>query len=316
MAGTGWGIILQGGFLLFFDLLHAVSVPDEGPALPPLAAFDGPEHQPFVLEGRGQAALLVHGFGGTPAEMRGLAEALHAEGWTAQALLLPGFGTELATLTGRQSKEWLDAVEKAGHELVVSGHRPLLLVGYSMGAALSLAAANTIRPSGLVALAPFYWEEQWWTRVVEFFVRPFLPIGFRPLRKADFANPQLRQGIAKFVPGLDLDDPATQAAMRDFRAPLGLIDQVRVLSRRVWATAQQVGLPVLVVQGTRDSVVRTPQTRRLAARLAQPPRYVEVDSEHNLTMPDNPVWPEVRAAVISFAREIALREARDDIIAG
>jgi esterase/lipase len=316
MAGTGWGIVVQGGFLFFFDLLHALTMPKEGPALPPLAAFDGPEHQPFVLDGRQPAALLVHGFGGTPAEMRGLAEALHAEGWTAQAILLPGFGTELATLTGRRSKEWLDAVEKAAHELVSSGHRPLLLVGYSMGAALSLAMANTIRPAGLVALAPFWWEEKWWTPVVEFFVRPFLPIGFRPLRKADFANPQLRQGIAKFMPGIDLDDPATQAAMREFRVPLGLIDQVRALSRRVWATAPEVGSPALVVQGTRDSVVRTPQTRRLAARLAQPTRYVEVNSEHDLTMPDNPVWPEVRSAVVSFAREMAHREGLDDIMAG
>ena len=65
-------------------------------------------------------------------------------------------------------------------------------------------------------------------------MRPFLPIGFRPLRKADLADPKLRQGLAKFMPGIDLDDPATQAALRDFRMPLGLIDQLRGLSRRIW----------------------------------------------------------------------------------
>jgi hypothetical protein len=27
--GTGWGIIIQGGFLLFFDLIHALRVPIE-----------------------------------------------------------------------------------------------------------------------------------------------------------------------------------------------------------------------------------------------------------------------------------------------
>jgi carboxylesterase len=309
VAGTGWGIVVQGGFLFFFDLLNAVTVPEEEPPLPPLAAFDGPEHEPFTLIGGQPAALLVHGFGGTPAEMRGLAEALHGEGWTAKALLLPGFGADFARLTETRSTEWLAAVERAGHELAASGHRPLLLVGYSMGAALSLVLANTIRPAGLVALAPFWWEERWWTSAVEFFVRPFLPIGFRPLRKADFANPQLRQGIAKFMPGIDLDDPVSQAAMRDFRVPLGLIDQVRALSRRVWAAAPGIGAPVLVVQGASDSVVRVPQTRRLVARLAQPVRYLEVNSDHDLTMPDNPVCPEVEAAVVGFAREIALRES-------
>jgi esterase/lipase len=308
LAGAGWGIIVQCGFLFFFDLLHAVTVPKQEPALPVLAAFDGPEHQPFVLNGGEPAALLVHGFGGTPAEMRGLAGVLRDAGWTAQAILLPGFGIDIARLTETRSSEWLDAVDRAGQELASAGHRPLLLVGYSMGAALSLVLANTLRPAGMVALAPFRWEEKWWTSSVEFFVRPFLPIGFRPLRHADFGDSRLRQGIAKFMPGIDLDDPATQAAMRDFRVPMGLIDQVRALSRRVWAAAPEVAVPVLVVQGTRDRVARLPQTRRLVARLAQPVRYLEVDSDHDLTMPDNMAWPEVEAAVVGFAREIAGRE--------
>jgi hypothetical protein len=59
--------------------------------------------------------------------------------------------------------------------------------------------------------------------------------------------------------------------------------------------------------------VRTAQTRRLVARLAQPVRYVELNSDHDLTTPDNPVWPEVKAALVNFAREIAQRESLNDI---
>ncbi len=309
-GGNGWGIIVQGGFLFFFDLLHAVAVPRKEAALPAMDIFSGPEHAAFRLEGNpgannvAPAALLVHGFGGTPAEMRGLGEALHREGWTVEALLLPGFGADIATLTARQSTEWLDAVAAAAQRLRDAGHRPLLLVGYSMGATLALALAGKIRPDGLIVLAPFWWAEQPWTRVVEFFVRPFLPIGFRPLRKADFGDPKLREGIAKFMPGLNLDDPATQTAIRDFRVPLGLIDQVRTLSRRMWAALPQVTAPTLVVQGTRDSVVRTPQTRRLLRRLPNGARYVEVEAEHDLTLPENPAWPQVEAAVVTFARDV------------
>lgn len=303
-AGNGWGIIVQGGFLFVFDLLHALAVPRREPALPALDIFAGPEHAAFRLNGDKPAALLVHGFGGTPAEMRALAAALNNAGWTAEAILLPGFGADIATLTERRHEEWLAAVETAARRLTGEGHRPLLLVGYSMGAALALRAAGTIRPAGVIALAPFWWAEQWWTRPVEFFVRPFLPIGFRPLRKADFSSPQLRQGIGKFMPGLDLDDPAAQAAMRDFRVPLGLIDQVRGLSRRMLAALPQVDAPVLVVQGTRDSVVRTPQTRRLLGRLPNGAQYVEVDSEHDLTLAENPAWPQVEAAVVGFARAL------------
>jgi alpha-beta hydrolase superfamily lysophospholipase len=70
----------------------AMSVQNLQTAIPQaLLAFQGPEHLPFLWPGGQPAALLVHGFPGTPAEMRPLGEALHQAGWTAQGILLPGF---------------------------------------------------------------------------------------------------------------------------------------------------------------------------------------------------------------------------------
>ena len=300
-AGSGWGIVLQGAFLFGLDLLHARGVPTADPPMPPVDLFGGPEHAPFRLAGGRPAALLVHGFGGTPAEMRGLAEALNREGWTAQAVLLPGFGADMPTLFRRRAGEWTAAVADAAAALRQAGHGPLMLVGYSMGATASLAA-GAVKPDAMILIAPFWWPEKPAFRLAEFFVRPFLPLGFRPLRKADFGSPQLRQGIGKFMPGIDLDDPATQAAMRDFRMPLGLIDQVRAISRAALAGAAHAAAPILVVQGARDDVVRPPQTARLVRRLPVKPRYVEVDAGHDLILPENPAWPQVEAAVIDFAR--------------
>jgi pimeloyl-ACP methyl ester carboxylesterase len=125
------------------------------------------------------------------------------------------------------------------------------------------------------------------------------------MRKADFSNPQLRQGITGFMPDLDLDDPQVQAAVRDFRAPLGLIDQLRGVSAGALTAALSVHDPVLVVQGTRDPVARPGSTKRLIAKLPQPPICVEVDSEHNLADLANPAWPTVRQAVLDFAAHIA-----------
>lgn len=321
-AGSGWGVIVQGGFLFIFDLLHAIAVPREEPVLPAFDIFSGPEHVAFrlagdprrvggavpALDGSQPAAVLVHGFGGTPAEMRGLAEALHRQGWTVDAPLLPGFGADIATLTERRYGDWLAVIEAAGRELAAAGQRPVLLVGYSLGAALVLVAAQALRPAGLVVLAPFWWQERWSTRITEFIVRPFLPIGFRPLRKADLDDPNLRQGLAKFMPGLDLDDPATQDALRTFRVPLGLIDQVRGLSRRTLAAVPEITAPVLVVQGTQDSLVTALQTRRLLQRFTNGATYLEVDAEHDLTLPEKPAWPQVEAAVTAFARDVLDRQ--------
>ncbi len=272
--------------------------------MPALDVFGGPEHAPFLLSGGEPAALLVHGFGGTPAEMRGLAEALNRAGWTAQGILLPGFGADMPSLFRRRHEEWTAAVVAAAAELKRAGHRPLMVVGYSMGAAASLAAAGEVRPDAMSLLAPFWWQEKPGWRLAEFFVRPFLPLGFRPLRKANFGNPQLRLGIAKFMPGINLDDPATQEAMRDFRLPLGMIDQVRGLSRVAFAQVGEVKAPTLVVQGTRDDVVRPAATRKLMSHFPTAPSFVEIDSAHDMTLPENPAWPQVEAAVVDFARRI------------
>jgi carboxylesterase len=300
--GNGWGIVIQGGFLFLFDLLHALAVPKEQPALPPFAAFNGPEHQPFRLEGGQPAALLLHGFLGTPAEMRSLGEALHDEGWTVHAPLLPGFGADIGTLLERRHEEWVLAAECAAQDLVGKGHAPLVVVGYSMGAALALMIAARAQPKALALLAPFSWPEPRWLPPVEFLVRPFLPTGFTPMRKASFDSPEMRGGMAKFMPGVDLDDPAVQAAIRDFRVPLGLIDQIRAVSGKAQAAAASVKAPVLVIQGKRDTVARAAQTEALIRLLPKKPLFVLVDSEHNLTEPSNPAWPEVRDAALDFVR--------------
>lgn len=306
--GNGWGVILQGGFLLIFDLLHALAVPDDAPEMTVHqafgAAFAGPEHRSFRLAGGPQTALLVHGFAGTPDELRGLAESLHRAGWTVSVPLLPGFGADIATLPDRRHDEWQAAVTGAVRELTGNGRGPDLLVGYSLGAALSVAAASTLQPAGLVLLAPFHWPEPWWLRPAEFFVRPFLPPGFRPLRKADFSDSRLRQGIRGFMPDVDLDDPQVQAAMRDFRVPLSLIDQVRAAGRRMLAAAPQVAPRTLIIQGSRDSVARPAGARKLLARLPRGTRYVEVDGEHDLMRPGNPAWPDVERTLLDFAAEV------------
>ncbi|MEZ4717263.1 MAG: hypothetical protein R2851_14440 [Caldilineaceae bacterium] len=96
-----------------------------------LQAYQGPEHEPFLWEGNGTAAVLVHGFPGTPAEMRPVADVLHAAGWTVNGLLLPGFGRDFAKIAQYNHKEWRSAVERRHRP--ARGARTRVLVGNSMG---------------------------------------------------------------------------------------------------------------------------------------------------------------------------------------
>ena len=87
----------------------------------PYNPFNGPEHADFTISGGKPAALLVHGFPGTPAEMRPLAQALNERGWTVRGLLLPGFGSDLDTLPFRRAEDWTRSVRNALVEKVAHG---------------------------------------------------------------------------------------------------------------------------------------------------------------------------------------------------
>jgi len=69
-----------------------------------LNPFSDPSHRPFFLSTNHQpsnsrpGALLIHGFPGTPAEMRPLGTWLHDQGWAAKGILLPGFGPDIFSL--------------------------------------------------------------------------------------------------------------------------------------------------------------------------------------------------------------------------
>jgi carboxylesterase len=269
----------------------------------PLQLFQEPEHQPFVWEGGLPAALLAHGFPGTPSEMRPLGASLHEAGWTVQGLLLPGFGPQIQTLSERRYAEWVTAVREA--LVALQGqHAPVLLVGYSLGAALALQVAAARPPSGLILLAPFLRMAE---NPVQRILWPILKRIFprvRPFAKIDLSDPQVRASVIKFMPGVDLEDADVQQQIRAFTVPTSLLDQLRDAGRAAYRLAAQVDVPTLVVQGTQDEVARPRHTRRLLRRLPGPVRAHEVTGGHDLLKPDQLAWFQVERTVLDFASEI------------
>lgn len=271
----------------------------------PGTAFQSEEHQPFYWQAGQPAALLVHGFPGTPAEVRPLAQAFRRAGWSVQGMLLPGFGPQIETLPGRRCADWTDAVAEALAALK-RRHHPVVLVGYSLGGALALQAAARAAPDALVLLSPFWkLEHVLWMLLPA--LKRVLP-GVRPFRllKMDFSDPEVRAGIHNFMPDADLDDPAVQQAIRDFRLPLELFAQIRQAGMLAYRSAPRISpaLPALVIQGDADDLVRPSLTRQLAQRLPAPPRYVEVPARHDLLLPDKPAWPQIEQTVLRFSMDL------------
>ena len=120
-----------------------------------LKVFQGEQHADFLIECGQSAALLIHGFPGTPAEMRPLASLLNSAGWTTRGLLLPGFGAQIESLFQRRAHEWIEAAVDALRSLQAA-HDPVVVIGYSMGAAIAIHAAARLKPDRLILLAPFW----------------------------------------------------------------------------------------------------------------------------------------------------------------
>lgn len=266
--------------------------------------FAGPEHQPFDLmpETPRAAALLLHGFPGTPSELRPLGEVLSAAGVSALAPLLPGFGPAMHQLADVGELDWLASAAEAWAD-VRARDLPTVLVGYSMGGALALRLAAEWPPDRLVLIAPL-WRllgPAWPLGALLPAVQRFVPsIGLLDHGSA-LDNPELRRFFARAAPNLDLDHPELRAELRrQVRLPTVAIAEVWRLAIGSGAAARRVRVPTLILQGQADRVVRPHDTRALAGRLGGPVHLHELAAGHLLLDAATSAWEHVRELIVRF----------------
>ena len=97
----------------------------------------------------------MHGFTGTPREIRDLGRYLAEQGHTALGVRLPGHGTTPQAMARTRWQDWLAAVEDGWHLLHAQSRR-VFVVGLSMGGALSLLCASRYPVAGVVAMSTPY----------------------------------------------------------------------------------------------------------------------------------------------------------------
>ena len=281
-----------------------------GPGLIPVATEGAPgvieyfqqeRYRPFALEHPGDGpdrlgVMLVHGFTGTPADMRPLADELHARGADCHGLLHPGMAIDIANLSKMTSEVWRSSALKHW-ERHVARYRRTVLVGYSMGGAAAIQMAAHHAADLVILLAPFSRIND--RRAVFLPVAKHLLREFRLLSQLDFDDPWVRDWFKVTLPDVDLDDPEMRRVIREesgIAAPV--IDELRkfgAVGRRV---ASQVTAPVVVIQGHHDTVVNPRDTRDLINRFPRLQAYHEIPGDHLLPMAGSAAWPEVRSLVL------------------
>jgi carboxylesterase len=218
--------------------------------------------QPFDLPGPGRPCLLLHGFTGTPYEVRPLGEALARRGYRAVGPRLAGHASTAEALGRSNAAAWYQSALQALQALAPGPEaRPVHLLGLSVGAmlALRLAAEFPERIATLTLLAP----------AARF--QPAIRMAFRAFRH--WPMHQLLPSIPKSGVGMVDREFASRAPALD-RIPTRLAREVVATLDAGRAAARSVHLPTLIVYGGQDRTVSPEGVLALAHTLRPPPLKV------------------------------------------
>jgi carboxylesterase len=136
-----------------------------------------PTAEPFFFPGNQIGCLLIHGFTGTPKEMRWMGEYLNGQGFTVLGVRLSGHATHPEDMIRNNYADWLASVED-GFYLLSGTAQHIYLVGLSMGGTLSLTVASYLPVRGVVAMStPYEMPHDWrlgYTEIISKFL-PYMP---------------------------------------------------------------------------------------------------------------------------------------------
>jgi len=191
-----------------------------------------PTAEPFLIPGGKTGCLLIHGFTGTPKEMRMLADSLAEDRYTILAPRLAGHATDLKDMPATTWRHWLASVED-GLDLLKDCTDQQVVMGLSMGGVLALLAAARYEVKGVVTFSA--------------------PCGLPPDPRAKFLPylTWLMPQVAKGKP--DWRNHDAQKDHVDYPAyPTPSILQLKELIEVMLGELSSVEVPALMVQSRQD----------------------------------------------------------------
>lgn len=227
-----------------------------------------PGTEPWSHRGDNEAgAIVLHGFTGTPASMRGIAIALADNGFHVELPLLPGHGTAVDDMLPTRWADWAGEAE-AAYQCMRQRATRIVVVGLSMGGALTLRlGADHPEIAGLVCINPA--------------AQPQAPEIVEMLRGILDGGTPVLPGI-----GSDIADPEAKEIAYEGSpvAPLLslLLDGIEPLSTEYAG----MRMPLLLMNSPQDHVVDPAQAEFLAGLYGGPLERITLERSYHVATQD------------------------------
>ena len=226
-----------------------------------------PGAEPESLDGGPHGALVLHGFTGNPASMRGVAEAFAAAGFSVELPRLPGHGTTVEDMMTTSWADWSGEAEAAYQRLAARTEK-VVVAGLSMGGTLTLwLGLRHPEIAGLVCINPATMPQS--ADVV------------------DMARGMLQEGT-DVLPGIgsDIADPSAKEsayAGTPLRPLLSLVDEgVTPITDRFG----ELHCPLLLMTSPQDHVVDPANADHLASTYGGPVERVTLERSYHVATLD------------------------------
>ncbi|MGF1504328.1 MAG: alpha/beta hydrolase [Anaerolineae bacterium] len=254
---------------------------------------------PYFLPGSSTGCLLVHGFTGSPANLRWLGEHLNAQGFTVHGVRLAGHGYDVADLNRVRWREWVYSAREGLYLLREHCDR-IAIIGFSMGGAISYIVAADENPDCLVTLGAPHKIHHPLLPLVPF-VSPFV----QSIPKPGLDTPAEKE-LDQRVTRIQAERGAPQLGVVRLQVwPLPALNQLNQLLRESRAALPRITAPTLLLHGERDETVPFGDLSLNVAALGSLTKHTQnyPQSGHHLAL--DVEREQVYAAVADFVREYA-----------
>ncbi|MFA9475043.1 MAG: alpha/beta hydrolase [Filomicrobium sp.] len=229
-------------------------------------------------EGGRVGVLLIHSLGGTPLELKYVAQGFAREGYTVECPMLPGMtnGTDVLSLSRWQ--DWYSEAERVFDELYEKCDT-VFIGGLSAGSvlALKLAKERPVQVAGILAFAPTLWPNGWavpWTfnlyRLVN--ARWFARL-FKFSQRAPYGIKDER--IRKFM--VDAFKSEDRSLEEVYARPGVMVLEFRRLVAQVLKDLSSVTTPTMIAHPRQDDQSSLKNALALQYKLAGPVEAIVLD---------------------------------------